>query len=124
MLAIAACEPNAAVSRRLGRGLGTVRSRRKRFTPDAWPRCATAINMMTVQFASLLPDIRINLADPGLTATDLSGGQGHSVHDGTDAIIAYALAARGGPAAPLPAATAPCLGNSAVPGNHHRSERN
>jgi hypothetical protein len=36
MAAIAACEPNAAVSRRLGRGLGTVRSRRKRFTPNAW----------------------------------------------------------------------------------------
>jgi NAD(P)-dependent dehydrogenase (short-subunit alcohol dehydrogenase family) len=56
-----------------------------------------AINMMTVQFASLLPNIRINAADPGLTATDLSGGQGHSVHDGTDAIIAYALADRDGP---------------------------
>jgi len=56
-----------------------------------------AINMMTVQFASLLPNIRINVADPGLTATDLSGGQGHSVHDGADAIIAFALAAPGGP---------------------------
>ncbi len=56
-----------------------------------------AINMMTVQFASLLPHIRINAADPGLTATDLSGGQGHSVHDGTDAIIGYALSAPGGP---------------------------
>jgi NAD(P)-dependent dehydrogenase (short-subunit alcohol dehydrogenase family) len=56
-----------------------------------------AINMMTAQFANLLPNIRINVADPGLTATDLSGGQGHSVHDGTDAIIGYALAARGGP---------------------------
>jgi NAD(P)-dependent dehydrogenase (short-subunit alcohol dehydrogenase family) len=54
-----------------------------------------AINMMTVQFASLPLHIRINAADPGLTATDLSGGQGHSVHDGTDAIIA--LAGRGGP---------------------------
>jgi NAD(P)-dependent dehydrogenase (short-subunit alcohol dehydrogenase family) len=56
-----------------------------------------AINMMTVHVASLLPNIRVNAADPGLTATDLSGGQGHSVHDGTDAIIAYALAAPGGP---------------------------
>ena len=56
-----------------------------------------AINMMTVHFASLLPNIRINAADPGLTATDLSGGQGHSVHDGTDAIVAYAVSAPGGP---------------------------
>jgi hypothetical protein len=37
---------------------------------------ATVINMMTVQFAGLLPHIRINAADPGLTATDLIGGQG------------------------------------------------
>jgi hypothetical protein len=97
-------------------GLGTVRSRRKRFTPNAWPRCATAINLMIVQFASLLPHIRINAADPGLTATGLSGRRGHSVHDGTGAIIGCALAARGVPAAPSPAATAPCPGNSTVPG--------
>ena len=56
-----------------------------------------AVNMMTVHFASLLPNIRINVADPGPTATDLSGGLGHSVHDGTDAIVAYALSAPGGP---------------------------
>jgi NAD(P)-dependent dehydrogenase (short-subunit alcohol dehydrogenase family) len=56
-----------------------------------------AINMMTVHFASLLPHIRINAADPGLTATDLSAGQGHSVHDGTDVIVACALSAPGGP---------------------------
>jgi NAD(P)-dependent dehydrogenase (short-subunit alcohol dehydrogenase family) len=57
-----------------------------------------AINMMTVQFARLLPNIRINAANPGLTATDPSGGQGHSVHDGTGAIIACAP---GGPAGTL-----------------------
>jgi NAD(P)-dependent dehydrogenase (short-subunit alcohol dehydrogenase family) len=56
-----------------------------------------AVNMMTVHFARLLPNIRINAADPALTATDLSGGHGHSVHDGTDAIIAYALSAPRGP---------------------------
>jgi NAD(P)-dependent dehydrogenase (short-subunit alcohol dehydrogenase family) len=57
----------------------------------------SAINMLTVRYAQLLPDIRINSADPGMTATDLSGGQGHSVEDGTDAIIAFAL---GGPGTP------------------------
>lgn len=51
--------------------------------------------MMTVHFARLLPNIRINAAD--LAATDLSGGQGHSVHDGTDAIVTYVLSAPGGP---------------------------
>lgn len=56
-----------------------------------------AINMLTARFARLLPHIRINVADPGMTATDLSGGRGHSVHDGTDAIVAFALSAPGGP---------------------------
>jgi NAD(P)-dependent dehydrogenase (short-subunit alcohol dehydrogenase family) len=55
----------------------------------------SAINMLTVRYAQLLPGIRINSADPGMTATDLSGGQGHSVEDGTDAIIAFALAGPG-----------------------------
>jgi NAD(P)-dependent dehydrogenase (short-subunit alcohol dehydrogenase family) len=56
-----------------------------------------AINMLTVRYAQRLPGIRINSADPGLTATDLSGGVGHSVQTGTDAIIAFAL---GGPDTP------------------------
>jgi NAD(P)-dependent dehydrogenase (short-subunit alcohol dehydrogenase family) len=56
-----------------------------------------AINMMTARFARLLPQIRFNVADPGMTATDLSGGRGHSVHDGSDAIVAFALAEPGGP---------------------------
>ena len=57
----------------------------------------SAINMLTVRYAQLLPGIRINSADPGMTATDLSGGRGHPVEDGTDAIIAFAL---GGPGTP------------------------
>jgi NAD(P)-dependent dehydrogenase (short-subunit alcohol dehydrogenase family) len=56
-----------------------------------------AINMLTARLARLLPQIRINVADPGMTATDLSGGRGHSVHDGSDAIVAFALAEPGGP---------------------------
>lgn len=50
-----------------------------------------AVNMLTVRYAQSLPGIRINAADPGLTATDLSGGQGHSATDGTDAIVGFAL---------------------------------
>ena len=34
---------------------------------------------------------------PGKPAGETHVPQGHSVRDGTDAIIAYALAARGGP---------------------------
>ena len=57
----------------------------------------SAINMLTVRYAQLLPEIRINSADPGMTATDLSGGQGHSIQDGTDAIVAFALSGPDGP---------------------------
>ena len=57
----------------------------------------SAVNMLTARYAQLLPGIRINAADPGMTATDLSGGQGHSVAHGADAIIAFAL---GGPDTP------------------------
>ena len=55
------------------------------------------INMLTARYAQLLPGVRINAADPGMTATDLNGGEGHSLRDGTDAIIAFAL---GGPDTP------------------------
>ena len=66
-----------------------------RFGSPLYAASKAGINMLTARYARLLPHIRINTADPGMTATDLSSGQGHSVHDGTDAIIAYALAAPG-----------------------------
>ncbi len=63
-----------------------------------------AVNMLSARYALLLPGVRINVADPGLTDTDMSRieahpgkGLGHSVYDGTDAIIAFAL---GGPNTP------------------------
>lgn len=60
------------------------------------PHDYTADDMTEVLLTNVVGYIR---ADAGLTATDLSGGQGHSVRDGTDAIIGYALAAPGGPTA-------------------------
>ena len=57
----------------------------------------SAINMLTVRYAQMLPEIQINSADPGMTATDLSGGEGHSIDDGTDAIVAFALSEPDGP---------------------------
>ena len=63
-----------------------------RFGSPLYGASKAAINMLTARYARLLPHMRINAADPGMTATDLSGGQGHSVQDGTDAILAYALA--------------------------------
>jgi hypothetical protein len=41
--------------------------------------------MLTARYAKLLPGIRINVADPGMTATDLSGGHGHSLGGSVEA---------------------------------------
>jgi NAD(P)-dependent dehydrogenase (short-subunit alcohol dehydrogenase family) len=50
-----------------------------------------AVTMMTTQYAKALPGIRFNAADPGYTATDLNGHQGHqTVTEGTDAIVSLA----------------------------------
>jgi NAD(P)-dependent dehydrogenase (short-subunit alcohol dehydrogenase family) len=50
-----------------------------------------ALTMLTTQYAKALPDIRVNAADPGYTATDLNGHRGsQTVTEGTDAIVALA----------------------------------
>ena len=50
-----------------------------------------ALTMLTTQYAKALPDIRINAADPGYTATDLNAHHGpQTVTEGTDAIVALA----------------------------------
>jgi NAD(P)-dependent dehydrogenase (short-subunit alcohol dehydrogenase family) len=50
-----------------------------------------AITMLTTQYAKALPDIRVNAADPGYTATDINHNQGHqTVAEGTDAIVTLA----------------------------------
>ena len=55
----------------------------------------SAVTMLTVQYAKALPEMRVNAADPGYTATDLNGGSGHqTVTEGTDAVVE--LATRGG----------------------------
>jgi NAD(P)-dependent dehydrogenase (short-subunit alcohol dehydrogenase family) len=52
-----------------------------------------AVTMLTTQYAKALPDIRINAADPGYTATDLNGHLGtQTVTEGTDAIVTLATA--------------------------------
>jgi len=52
----------------------------------------SAVNMLTVQYARVFPDIRINAADPGYTATDFNGHSGtQTVTEGTDAVVGLAL---------------------------------
>jgi NAD(P)-dependent dehydrogenase (short-subunit alcohol dehydrogenase family) len=55
----------------------------------------SAVTMLTVQYAKAFPEMRVNAADPGYTATDFNGNNGtQTVQEGTDAIVE--LATRGG----------------------------
>ena len=66
------------------------------------PYCSSkaALNMITSQYAKAYPDIRINMVDPGYTATDLNHNSGHqTVTEGTDAIVAMASIGADGPTA-------------------------
>jgi NAD(P)-dependent dehydrogenase (short-subunit alcohol dehydrogenase family) len=58
----------------------------------------SAVTMITVQYAKAFPEIRINVVDPGYTATDFNGNRGHqSVEEGTDAIVKLATITSDGP---------------------------
>ena len=57
-----------------------------------------AVSMLTVQYAKALPDLRINVVDPGPTATDLNGHAGRqTVEEGTDSIVRLATIGPDGP---------------------------
>jgi NAD(P)-dependent dehydrogenase (short-subunit alcohol dehydrogenase family) len=57
-----------------------------------------AMNMLTTQYAKALPHIRINVADPGFTATAFNGYRGtQNIAEGTDAIVAMATIGPDGP---------------------------
>ena len=62
-----------------------------------YPASKAALNMVTSQYAKALPGFRVNVVDPGYTATDLNGHRGYqTVEQGADAIIRAAnLAADG-----------------------------
>lgn len=61
-----------------------------------YPASKAALNMITVQYANAIPEIRFNLADPGFTATDLNGHHGtQTVTEGTDAIVELATTSPG-----------------------------
>lgn len=56
-----------------------------------------AVTMLTTQYAKELKDIKINAADPGQTATDFTGGLGHTVAVGAESIVALATLGPDGP---------------------------
>lgn len=45
------------------------------YPQDVYRASKAALNMFTVQYAKAYPAMRINCVDPGLTATDMMGGQ-------------------------------------------------
>ncbi len=57
----------------------------------------SAVNMLTLQYAKALPEIRINAVDPGYTATDFNQHSGpQTTTQGTDAIVRMATIGRDG----------------------------
>jgi NAD(P)-dependent dehydrogenase (short-subunit alcohol dehydrogenase family) len=57
-----------------------------------------AVTMLTTQYAKALPDVKVNAADPGYTATDFNGHSGpQTVTEGTDAIVELATIGADGP---------------------------
>jgi NAD(P)-dependent dehydrogenase (short-subunit alcohol dehydrogenase family) len=68
------------------------------YTSLAYPSSKSAVVMLTSQYARALPDFRVNVIDPGWTATDMNGHSGpQSLTEGTDAIVALAQIGRDGP---------------------------
>jgi NAD(P)-dependent dehydrogenase (short-subunit alcohol dehydrogenase family) len=73
---------------------------RTEFHVNALAYCSSksALIMLTTQYAKAYPGIKINVVDPGHTATDLNGNSGpQTVTEGTDAIVAMAIIGVGGP---------------------------
>ncbi|MEV1011243.1 SDR family NAD(P)-dependent oxidoreductase [Streptomyces sp. NPDC049881] len=57
-----------------------------------------AVSMLTVQYARAYPGLRVNVVDPGPTATDLNGHQGvQTVEEGAEPIVRAALLGPDGP---------------------------
>ena len=57
-----------------------------------------AVSMLTLQYAKGLPEMRVNCADPGATATALNGFHGkQNVTEGTDAVVKLATISKDGP---------------------------
>ncbi|WP_437670735.1 SDR family oxidoreductase [Sorangium sp. So ce131] len=65
----------------------------------AYPAAKAALNMATVQFAKELREtgIKVNAADPGYTATDMTRHHGQPVEEGARASVWLATLDEGGP---------------------------
>lgn len=68
------------------------------FPGIGYPASKAALNSLTVQYAKAYPDIRINAAGPGFTATDINGHTGtQSVEEGAEIVVRMAQISPDGP---------------------------
>lgn len=68
-----------------------------RYALPLYAASKAAVTMLTTQYARELKDVKVNAADPGQTATDFTGGLGHTVAEGADSIVALATIGPDGP---------------------------
>ena len=79
-----------------------------RLVAIANPSTKTPVNMITSQYAKDLPRFRVNVVDPGYTATDLNGHRGvQSVAEGAAIIVRMASIGADGPTGSFVAASGP-----------------
>jgi NAD(P)-dependent dehydrogenase (short-subunit alcohol dehydrogenase family) len=65
-----------------------------------YPSSKAALNMLTAQYAKAYPGFRINVVNPGFTATDLNGHRGtQTVKQGAEIIVRMATVRPDGPTA-------------------------
>ena len=64
----------------------------------AYSSSKAAVNMLTSQYAKAFPAIRINVVDPGYTATDLNANRGtQTIEEGAEIIVRMAQTGPDGP---------------------------
>jgi NAD(P)-dependent dehydrogenase (short-subunit alcohol dehydrogenase family) len=64
----------------------------------AYPASKATVNALTTQYAKAFPQMRINVVEPGFTATDLNGHSGvQTVEEGAEIIVRMATIGPDGP---------------------------
>ncbi|MCP2341694.1 SDR family NAD(P)-dependent oxidoreductase [Actinomadura rupiterrae] len=97
---------DAPVVVNIGSGLGSLAktevpgSPHQQYPGVAYPVSKTAVNMITLKYAHAFPNMRINVVEPGYTATDLNKHTGHqTVEEGAEIIVRMAQIGPDGPTA-------------------------
>jgi NAD(P)-dependent dehydrogenase (short-subunit alcohol dehydrogenase family) len=90
----------------VGSGLGSVSTvldeRRIESRVPALAYCSSksALAMLTIQYAKALPEMRVNVVDPGYTATEFNGYTGpQTIEEGVEIIVKMATIDQRGPTA-------------------------